>query len=124
FARPMPPQREVAIARFRFNAWAKYPEWKQDDRIPERVAAKLKLPLYRARGEGGKPDIVLEGGAIDVNGRGTLLTTEQCLLDPAVQARDRKSTRLNSSHEWIAYAVFCLIKKRNTSSEFESYNTC
>jgi len=88
FVRRMPPQREVAIARFRFNAWAKYPDWKQDDRIPERVAAKLKLPLYRARGEGGKPGIVLEGGAIDVNGRGTLLTTEQCLLDPAVQVRN------------------------------------
>src|SRR5207247_6216514 len=77
FVRRMPPQREVAIARFRFNAWAKYPDWKQDDRIPERVAAKLKLPLYRARGEGGKPDIVHAGGAIDVNGRGTLLTNEQ-----------------------------------------------
>src|SRR2546426_6899226 len=79
----MPPQREVAIARFRFNAWAKYPDWKQDDRIPERVAAKLKLPLYRARGGGGEPDIVVEGGAIDGHRRGTLLTPGQCLLHPA-----------------------------------------
>jgi agmatine deiminase len=81
---------ELAIARFRFNAWAKYPDWQRDDRIPERAAAKLKLPLYRARGGGGGGgrDIVLEGGAVDGNGRGTLLTTEQCLLDSTVQVRN------------------------------------
>ncbi|HYU37971.1 MAG TPA: agmatine deiminase family protein, partial [Gemmatimonadales bacterium] len=39
------PRPEIAIARFRFNAWAKYPDWKKDDRIPERVAAKLKVRL-------------------------------------------------------------------------------
>ena len=86
FVRRTAPRRELAIARFRFNAWAKYPDWKRDDRVPERTAAKLKLPIYHARA--GKRDIVLEGGAIDVNGRGTLLTTEQCLLDPAVQVRN------------------------------------
>jgi agmatine deiminase len=76
----------VGIARFRFNAWAKYPDWKQDDRVPERVAARLELPLFPARARGR--DIVLEGGSIDVNGRGSLLTTEECLLDPAVQVRN------------------------------------
>ncbi|HYK82640.1 MAG TPA: agmatine deiminase family protein [Gemmatimonadales bacterium] len=77
---------ELAIARFRFNAWAKYPDWKRDARVPERVAARLKLPLFQARA-GGR-DVVLEGGSVDVNGHGTLLTTEECLLDPAVQARN------------------------------------
>ncbi|HKW42258.1 MAG TPA: agmatine deiminase family protein [Gemmatimonadales bacterium] len=77
---------EVAIARFRFNAWAKYPDWKRDDRIPERVAARLKLRLFLARA--GRRDVVLEGGSIEVSGRGTLLTTEECLLDPAVQPRN------------------------------------
>jgi agmatine deiminase len=72
----------LAIARFRFNAWAKYPDWKKDDRIPEQVAARLELPLFPARARGR--DIVLEGGSIDVNGRGSLLTTEECLLDPTV----------------------------------------
>src|SRR3989441_989828 len=76
----------VAIARFRFNGWAKYPDWKKDDRIPERVAKWLGLRLFRARA--GARDVVLEGGSIDVNGRGTLLTTEECLLDPAVQVRN------------------------------------
>ncbi len=86
FVRRASPRPEVAIVRFRFNAWAKYPDWKKDDRIPERVAARLKLRLFPARA-GGR-DVVLEGGSIDGNGRGTLLTTEECLLDPAVQARN------------------------------------
>jgi len=80
------PRSDLAIARFRFNAWAKYPDWKKDDGIPGRVAARLNLPLVPARA--GNRDVVLEGGSIDVNGRGSLLTTEECLLDPAVQARN------------------------------------
>ena len=71
----------LAIARFRFNAWAKYTDWKKDAQIPDRAAKKLKLPLIDGK-------IVLEGGSIDVNGRGTLLTTEECLLDPNVQTRN------------------------------------
>jgi agmatine deiminase len=86
FLRRTKPRPEIAIARFRFNAWAKYPDWKKDDRIPERVAARLKCRVFRARA--GARDVVLEGGSIDVNGRGTLLTTEECLLDPAVQVRN------------------------------------
>src|SRR5437773_747706 len=82
---------EVAIARFRFTAWAKYPDWKKDDRIPERVARRFRLKVFRARA--GDRDVVLEGGSIDVNGRGTLLTTEECLLDPAVQVRNPDLSR-------------------------------
>ena len=77
---------EVAIARFRFNGWAKYPDWRNDDRVPERAAAALRLRLVPVSGQ-GRP-VVLEGGSIDVNGRGTLLTTEECLLDPKVQTRN------------------------------------
>jgi agmatine deiminase len=72
---------EVAIARFHFNAWAKYPDWKKDDRIPDLAAKRLKIRKFEAR-------IILEGGSIDVNGRGSLLTTEECLLHPTVQARN------------------------------------
>src|SRR5216117_2966933 len=86
FVRRERPRPEVAIARFRFNAWAKYADWKRDDQVPERVAKRLGLRLLRARA--GDRDVVLEGGSIDVNGRGTLLTTEQCLLDPAIQVRN------------------------------------
>jgi len=70
-----------AIARFHFNAWAKYKDWKKDDKLPARAAKKLKLPLIEGK-------IVLEGGSIDVNGRGTLITTEECLLDQKVQTRN------------------------------------
>src|SRR5262249_2853624 len=63
----------MAIARFRFNGWAKYPDWRKDDRVPERAARALGLPLRPVR-EGGR-EIVLEGGSIDVDGAGTLLTT-------------------------------------------------
>lgn len=77
---------EVAVARFRFNAWAKYPDWRKDDRVPERAAAALGLRLLRVSCR-GRP-VVLEGGSIDVNGRGTLLTTEECLLDEGPQARN------------------------------------
>ena len=71
-----------AIVDFRFNAWAKYPDFTRDARNPARAAKALKVPLLDA----GKA--VLEGGAIDVNGRGSILATEECLLDPKVQVRN------------------------------------
>jgi agmatine deiminase len=59
-----------------FNAWGgKYPPFDLDDVVPTRIAEELGLPVYR-------PGIVMEGGSIDVNGLGTLLTTESCLLNP------------------------------------------
>jgi agmatine deiminase len=73
---------ERCIARFRFNAWAKYRDWKRDARIPERAAKTLRVPLLETGG------VVLEGGAIDVNGRGSILATEECLLDAKVQVRN------------------------------------
>jgi agmatine deiminase len=86
FVRREAPKPEVAIVRFRFNGWAKYPDWKKDVQIPERAARRLKRRVFRAQTRGR--DVILEGGGIDVNGRGTLLTTEQCLLDPEVQVRN------------------------------------
>jgi agmatine deiminase len=86
FVRRGSKQKEVAIARFRFNAWAKYRDWKKDDKIPERVAKALGIQMFSAQFEGR--DIVLEGGAIDINGRGTLITTEECLLDQETQSRN------------------------------------
>jgi len=87
------PQSETAIVRFRFNAWARYHNWQKDDAVPERAAQALGCRLIRARVNGR--DLVLEGGAIDVNGRGTLLTTEECLLDSKVQARNPGMRREN-----------------------------
>jgi agmatine deiminase len=79
------------IARFRFNGWAKYDDWRKDDRVPERAAKALGVPLSAVAHRGR--EVVLEGGAIDVNGEGALLTTEECLLDPAVQVRNPGFTR-------------------------------
>jgi agmatine deiminase len=76
----------TAIVHFHFNAWAKYPDWSKDRRVPERVAKRLGVPLFDARVDGR--EFVLEGGGIDVNGRGTLLTTEECYLDPETQVRN------------------------------------
>lgn len=77
---------ETAIVHFHFNAWAKYPDWQKDRRVPDTAAAHLGKRLFHAR-HGGR-DVVLEGGGIDVNGRGTLLTTEECYLDPNCQVRN------------------------------------
>ena len=59
-----------------FNAWGnKYEELKKDDSIPARLESFLQVPRF-------EPGIVMEGGSIDVNGAGCVLTTEQCLLNP------------------------------------------
>jgi agmatine deiminase len=72
---------QVALTNWGFNAWAKYDDWRLDDLIPERVAGLLKVPEWQPRIEvDGEPRrLVLEGGAIDTNGEGTLLATEECL---------------------------------------------
>ena len=77
---------ETAIVHFHFNAWAKYRDWQKDRRVPETAAAWLDKKLFDAEAR-GRP-FLLEGGGIDVNGRGTLLTTEECYLDPKVQVRN------------------------------------
>jgi agmatine deiminase len=76
---------QVALTNWLFNAWAKYDDWTNDSNIPVRLAAGLKLRAWET-------GLVLEGGSIDVNGRGLLLTTEECLLSP-VQARNPQLTR-------------------------------
>lgn len=79
----------VGITNWKFNAWAKYPDWRLDDQIPARVAELLGLPEWTPEIETpkGRHRVVLEGGSIDVNGAGTLITTEECLLS-AVQQRN------------------------------------
>ncbi len=71
---------EVAITNWRFNGWAKYDNWKKDDAVTAQLGGWLKMRQWQ-------PGLVLEGGSIDVNGRGLLLTTEECLLS-RVQARN------------------------------------
>ena len=82
---------ETAIVEFKFNGWARYTDWKKDARIHSRAAGALGLRLFRPMING--KHFVLEGGAIDVNGRGSLLTTEECLLDQETQVRNPGATR-------------------------------
>jgi len=71
---------EIAVTDWKFNGWAKYDNYVEDDAAPRAIANALGLRRF-------EPGIVLEGGSIDVNGAGKLLTTEECLLSP-VQARN------------------------------------
>ncbi len=70
----------TAITNWIFNGWAKYGNWRRDNEIPRFLAQRLGMRLY-------EPGLVLEGGSIDVNGAGLMLTTEECLLS-SIQARN------------------------------------
>jgi agmatine deiminase len=80
---------EVALTHWRFNGWAKYPNHLRDDAVPDRIARLQKRRQWKpaVRIDDAKRLVVLEGGSIDVDGQGTLLTTEECLLSD-VQARN------------------------------------
>jgi agmatine deiminase len=74
---------ELALCDWKFNGWAKYDDWKLDDRLPTVVAKKLGLRSWQPTV--GSQRLVLEGGSIDVDGCGNLLTTEECLLSDVQQ---------------------------------------
>ncbi len=83
-------RRELAAVKWRFNGWARYRNHAADDAAGRRVAGLLGVPIFEPEVAiaGHRVRVVLEGGAIDVDGEGTLLATEQCLLTGA-QARNR-----------------------------------
>lgn len=73
------------VLDFHFNAWAKYPDWTSDDLVPAFAAGLRSLDRWQPTHRGRR--VVLEGGSIDVNGQGWLLTTEEC-LQSSVQERN------------------------------------
>jgi agmatine deiminase len=80
----------VGITDWKFNAWAKYPNYELDDKFPGRAAELLGVPAWQPffqNEDGAKCRVVLEGGSIDTNGQGILLITEECLLSD-VQRRN------------------------------------
>ncbi len=81
---------EMAITNWRFSGWARYDNCKHDDAVTDRLLPRLKLPAWEPTCQGRR--VVLEGGSIDVNGRGTLLATEECLLS-FEQARNPSLSR-------------------------------
>jgi agmatine deiminase len=85
----------IAITHWRFNGWAKYSNYRKDVRVPETIARRFKTKRVTR-------NLVLEGGSIDVNGAGKLLTTEECLLSD-VQARNPGSTRAQLEQAFSRY---------------------
>ncbi|MBU1096649.1 MAG: agmatine deiminase family protein [Bacteroidetes bacterium] len=83
--------KQVKAVKFVFNGWAKYSNWKKDKNIPSVLAKNLQVDMFEA--EHNHTKVVLEGGAIDSNGCGTLLTTEECLLDEKIQVRNEGFTK-------------------------------
>ncbi len=81
---------EVAYNNFAFSGWAKYSNYKKDAAVVTKANLKLKRRVWQPEHKGRH--VVLEGGSIDVNGRGTLLTTEECLLSK-VQERNPGFTK-------------------------------
>ena len=85
----------VGLTHWRFNGWAKYDDWHLDEKIPSRIEKLLGLTSWRPsvpnqdgtkrQNQNGAKHCVLEGGSIDVNGAGALLTTEECLLSEVQQ---------------------------------------
>jgi agmatine deiminase len=91
----------VAIINWHFNAWAKYKDWQLDDQQPLKAAAALHLPHWNPEFPANHR-VVLEGGSIDVNGQGAMLTTEECLLSN-VQQRNPGLSRENLEHIFHEY---------------------
>jgi agmatine deiminase len=89
-----------ALLNFAFNGWAKYDDHKKDAKVVARANAKLKRTVVLPEHEGRR--VVLEGGSIDVNGLGTLLTTEECLLSK-VQERNPGFARADYAEVFEKY---------------------
>jgi agmatine deiminase len=77
------PEKKLLAVKWRFTAWAKYSNYQHDDKIGSLMAKTANASELRP--ELGKHRVILEGGSIDVNGCGTLLTTEECLLNKVQQ---------------------------------------
>jgi agmatine deiminase len=90
--------RAIEVRHFRFNGWAKYRDYTRDTLLPPRIARRLRMHCVPVQRHGRH--VVLEGGAIDTNGAGTLLTTEECLLDAVTQPRNPGLSRGDLERCW------------------------
>lgn len=104
---PEPPRKkrtsetaEALALKFRFNAWAKYSNWRRDEKIGSLMARAAKARELHPESMGDR--IVLEGGSIDVNGAGTILTTEECLLGKE-QQRNPHMARVHYEKAFAEY---------------------
>ena len=93
---------QLELVAWRFNAWAKYENYQADALVPATVARITDLPIVEARREDTGGRLVLEGGAIDTDGRGSLLVTEECLLSP-IQERNPGLDRAGYERAFAEY---------------------
>jgi agmatine deiminase len=95
---------EIAVTDWKFNAWAKYNDWQLDNKIAGRMAKYVACENFEPVAKIGDKEVrlVLEGGSIDTNGQGTLLTTEECLLSE-VQARNPQLAREDYERVFAEY---------------------
>jgi agmatine deiminase len=103
---------EIAITNWKFNGWAKYDNWGADNAIPGEIQRRLRLRQFDA-------ELVMEGGSIDVNGAGLLLTTEECLLSTE-QARNpgRSRDEIESAfHEYLGIDRVLWLKRGITGDD-------
>jgi agmatine deiminase len=99
----------VAATKWQFNGWAKYDDWKLDAAAGTEIASHMRIPVWQPemRVDGEMRHMVLEGGSIDVNGRGTLITTEECLLGDVQQ----RNPGLSREHLEEMFAEYLGIEK-------------
>ena len=108
-------KREVAATDWKFNAWAKYSDWKRDNLVAAKMAREIGAEVFEpvAEVKGKSARVVLEGGSIDVNGQGTLLTTEECLLSE-VQQRNPGLSRAGIERvfaDWLGVTKVIWLKR-------------
>jgi agmatine deiminase len=84
-----------------FNGWAKYTNYQLDKHIPKKISDDLKMPVTQVV-YNGKP-VILEGGALEVNGKGTLITSEECLMHPTIQIRNKNFTKSDYEAVFLEY---------------------
>ncbi|HCY77067.1 MAG TPA: agmatine deiminase [Ignavibacteriales bacterium] len=92
---------ETLLINFKFNGWAKYDNYKLDSKIPKMISDKLNLDILKA--EYKSREVVLEGGSVDYNGLGTIITTEECLMDSETQVRNKNFTKKDYEEVFSKY---------------------
>ncbi len=94
-------ENEISLVNFKFNAWAKYSDYKKDRKLPDFISKKLNMKKIIAEHNGRQ--VVLEGGSIDTNGQGTLITTEECLMSEKIQVRNPGFSKLDYEEVFKKY---------------------
>nr|NIP39661.1 agmatine deiminase family protein [Candidatus Dadabacteria bacterium]NIS08681.1 agmatine deiminase family protein [Candidatus Dadabacteria bacterium]NIY23028.1 agmatine deiminase family protein [Candidatus Dadabacteria bacterium] len=91
----------IKAVGFKFNGWAKYSQWQNDNMVRGAIISKLSFDNVIAEYNGKQ--IVLEGGSIDVNGKGALITTRQCLLSESRQIRNSGFSKKDYENIFVKY---------------------